>query len=174
LTFLEELARNKFLKMRNEMEEKTIRLAENRFRGNSFTLNIYDEWKDKTIYTIAGPSSDEMAHNILVTMDNESGFDNTYDYADWQIESLVSNLPACMLLKQGKKMLDCGIPAYEAVFRWLPIDEKKIYQQQIYVVYDKTGYTLTASFSKKTKKIYGPMVQRMMLSFNPQITKNIK
>lgn len=146
---------------------KEIKLPDKIFRGNSFFLSVYDDWKDKTIYTIAGPVSDEMQHNILITKDDENGFDNAFEYADWQIDSLETSLPACILLKRGEKKLDCGLQAYEAVFRWIPTDEKKIYQHQIYVFHNKTGYTLTASFSKRTKKIYGPMVQRIMLSFNP-------
>lgn len=156
------------------MNDKEIEIPQKIFRGNSFNLNVYDDWKDKTMYTIAGPVSDEMQHNILITMDDDSEFDNVYDYAEWQIESLESSLPSCLLLKRGDKTLDCGIKAYEAVFRWLPTDEKKIYQQQIYVMHNKIGYTLTASFSKVTKRIYGPMVQRMMLSFNPAITNEIR
>ena len=137
------------------------------FQGNGFTLKLYEDWKDKTIYTVAGPVTDGVQHNIIVMVDYDLEVDNLRDFADWNISTLENELKGCRLLTQGEISLANGLPAYKAVFRWYPTEELRIYQEQIFVLVDKTGYKLTASFTKKTRKILGPQVERMMLSFQP-------
>ena len=78
-----------------------------------------------------------------------------------------NELKGCRLLKQGKTQLANGLPAYEAIFSWYPTDDLRVYQHQIFVLHEKRGYKLTATFTKKTRKTIGPLVERMMLSFNP-------
>jgi hypothetical protein len=137
------------------------------YQGNLFTINLYEDWEDKTVYTIAGPVTDGIQHNIVITVDPEVQADNLRDFADWNIAALQNELKGCRLLLQGKIALANGLPAYRAIFRWYPTEDLRIYQEQIYVLVEKTGYRLTASFSKKTRKTLGPQVERMMLSFNP-------
>jgi hypothetical protein len=137
------------------------------YQGNLFTINLYEDWEDKTVYTIAGPVTDGIQHNIVITVDPEVQADNLRDFADWNIAALQNELKGCRLLLQEKIALANGLPAYRAIFRWYPTEDLRIYQEQIYVLVEKTGYRLTASFSKKTRKTLGPQVERMMLSFNP-------
>jgi len=137
------------------------------FRGHSFSMDLYEGWLDKTIYTIAGPVTDGIQHNIIINLNPDVETDNLRDYADWNIASLTGELKGCRLLFQGPILLANGLPAYKAIFCWFPTDELRIYQEQIYVLVGTTGYNLTASFTKKTRKTLGPLVERMMLSFNP-------
>lgn len=137
------------------------------FQGNGFTLKLYEDWKDKTIYTISGPVIDGVQHNIIIMVDDDLKVESLRDFADWNIATLENDLKGCRLLKQGEISLANGRPAYKAVFRWYPTEELRIYQEQIFVLVDKIGYKLTASFTKKTRKILGPQVERMMLSFVP-------
>ena len=46
------------------------------------------------------------------------------------------------------------------------VDEIRIYQQQIFVLVEKTAYKMTASYTKKTRKTLGPAIERMMLSLS--------
>jgi len=137
------------------------------FQGNGFTVDQLEDWQDKTIYTLTGPVTDGVQHNIIINMDKEVQFDTLEEYADWQIKTLETELKSCTLLKKGETKLTNGTEAYEAIFKWYPTDELCIYQQQIYVLVEKIAYKLTASFTKKTRKTLGPQVERMMLSFNP-------
>lgn len=137
------------------------------FQGNGFSLKLFEGWRDKTIYTIAGPVIDGVQHNIIVMVDDDLEVDNLRDFADWNIATLENDLKGCRLLKQGEISLVSGLSAYKAVFRWSPTEKLSLYQEQIFVLAGKTGYKLTASFTKKTRKILGPQVERMMLSFQP-------
>jgi hypothetical protein len=137
------------------------------FRGNGFTVDQLEEWTDKTIYTITGPVTDGIQHNVIINVDHENAYETLTDYAEWQIKTLEEELKGCTLLKKGETQLTNGTEAYEAIFSWYPLDDFKIYQHQIYVLIDNIAYKLTASFTKKTRQTIGPAIVRMMLSFNP-------
>lgn len=137
------------------------------FQGNGFTVNQLEEWIDKTIYTITGPVTDGIQHNVIINVDHENAYETLADFAEWQIKTLEEELKGCTLLKKGETQLTNGTEAYEAIFSWYPIDDFRIYQHQIYVLIDNVAYKLTASFTKKTRQTIGPAIVRMMLSFNP-------
>ncbi len=136
------------------------------FQGNGFVINQLEDWLDKTIYTINGPVTDGIQHNVIINVDHENTFDDLVDYAEWNIKTLEEELKGCTLLKKGETKLTNGTDAYEAIFSWYPLDDFRIYQHQVYVLIDKVAYKLTASFTKKTRQTIGPAIVRMMLSFN--------
>lgn len=141
------------------------------FLADCFTINILEDWQDKTIYTLTGPVTDGVQHNVIINIDPDLPFENLIDYADWQIKTLEEELKSFSLLKRGEIKLDNGMDAYEAIFSWYPSDSIRIYQHQIFILVEKTAYKLTASFSKKTRQTLGPQVLRMMLSFDPKAQK---
>ena len=127
-----------------------------------------DGWQDKTIYTLTGPVEDGIQHSVLITLEQDVAFDSVREYAEWQISALEQELKGCRLLKKGTISLANGLPAYKAIFSWYPTETLRVFQEQIFVLADKTAYKLTATFTKKTRKTLGPQVERMMLSFNPR------
>lgn len=137
------------------------------YRAHDFTLRHYEPWKDETAYVLGGPVADEIRHNLTVAVGREVEADSLVDFADWQVKSVEETLQGCRLLLKDRIELECGLPAYRAIFVWYPSEELRIYQEQVYVLHETTGYTLTASFSKKTRKTLGPRVERMMMSFTP-------
>jgi hypothetical protein len=136
------------------------------FTGNGFTLDKLEDWNDKTIYTLSGPVTDGIQHNVIVTVDNEPSVDNLIEYADLNIVALEKALKSCLLLKRSEIKLKNGNDAYEAIFSWYPTDDLNIFQHQIFVLHNKVAYKLTASFTKKTRQTIGPAVLRMMLSLD--------
>jgi len=135
------------------------------YQGNGFTLNQLEDWQDKTLYTITGPVTDGIQHNIIISVDQEPAFKDLVEYAEWHIKTMEKELKSCMLLKKNETKLADGTDAYEAIFSWYPTDQIRIYQHQIFVLVEKAMYKMTASFTKKTRKTIGPSVERMMLSF---------
>ncbi len=150
------------VKQTPQVKDKTII-----FQGNGFTVDQLEDWQDKTIYTLTGPVTDGVQHNVIINIDKEVPFDSLVEYAEWHIKTLETELKSCTLLKKGETKLTNGTEAYEAIFKWYPVEDIRIYQHQIYILIEKTAYKLTASFTKKTRKTLGPQVERMMLSFNP-------
>lgn len=138
------------------------------YRADAFRLlRPDDEWQDGSVYTITGPTIDGVTHNITVTIDDEVEADSVYDFAAQEIALLELQLDGCRVLIDDPIELDCGEPAYRALFVWTPEDDLKLYQEQIYVLQNSRGYTLTASFTRTTRKQLGAQVERMMLSFTP-------
>lgn len=138
------------------------------FQSNYFTINKLQDWQDKTVYIFHGPVTNGIQHNITINIDHEPQLENLQDYADWQIHSVEEQLQSCRLLLHDEVQLHNGLPAVREVFSWFPTDDLRIYQEQLYVMVDGKAFTLTASFTKKTRKTLGPQVERMLLSFAPQ------
>jgi hypothetical protein len=115
-----------------------------------------------------GPVEDGIQHNLIIIVEEDVPFDSLLEYADWQIVALEAELKGCRLLKREEISLANGIPAYRAIFRWYPTDELRVYQEQIFVLVGETGYKLTTTFTKKTRKTLGPQVERILLNFQPE------
>lgn len=150
----------------NKIQPKNIDDKTRLYTADTFSLKLLEDWQDKTIFTLTGPVTDGIQHNVLINVDPDCPFDNVNEYAEWQIKTLEDELKGCILLKEGALKLDDGSDAYEAIFSWYPTDDLRIYQHQIYTLKDKTAYKMTASFTKKTRQTIGPSVIRMMLSFD--------
>lgn len=133
--------------------------------NNKFSLQIPPDWKDQTIYRFEGPEDDGINHNILVTIENQVEIPDLQRYADMQIKTVENELQGYHELKRGQIVLNNQIPAYELVYKWCPTKDREIYQRAIYILHNGTGYILTATFSKKTWKIRGTEVDKILKSF---------
>ena len=139
------------------------------YRANAFCLQLPGAaWTDESVYTITGPIIDGVNHNITIITDDEVEADSVYDFAAKEIATLEPLLDDCRVLMHDPVELDSGEPAYRAIFCWYPKEDLKLYQEQIYVLHDGCGYTLTASFTARTRKTLGPEVEQMMRSFTPR------
>jgi hypothetical protein len=147
--------------------DQPVSIRSETFQSNTFTIEKPDGWRDKTIYTITGPVESGIQHNVIITVEENSPFDSLLDYADWHIHTLERELQGCRLLKKDKISLTNGLAAYEAVFSWFPASGLEIFQKQIFILNDKTGYKITASFTQETSETLGSKVEQMIMSFSP-------
>jgi len=161
-----------FRKKETNQDENTQAIDPNRrYYGNNFSISQPEGWNDNTIHTLYGPIDDGIQHNIIISVEYGINCDTVKKYADIQIESLGNSLKSFILLKQDEISLSNGFPAYKIVFRWYPAENIRLYQEQIFVLSDKTAYKLTSSFTKKTRKTLGPQIEQILMSFSP---KNIQ
>jgi hypothetical protein len=135
------------------------------YQGNGFTIERPEGWKQNTVHLIMGPVQDRVQHNIVVTVDEDLDCKLLSDYVEMQVSTLEQQLIGYRLLKREDIFLTNGTPAHKIIFRWDPTDQFTIYQEQIYVFSNNMGYKITASFSRKTRKMYGKEIERIMLSF---------
>jgi hypothetical protein len=145
--------------------EKKEKPSEFRLLNRRFSLKFSEEWKDTSVYTFEGPEEDGIKHNIYVTIENLLEISDLERYADMQINALESELQGYHELKRGPVMLSNQLPGYELVYKWCPVEDREVYQRAIYILHNKTGYILTATFSKKTWKTRGPEVDKILMSF---------
>lgn len=137
------------------------------FHADGFALRLQDGWDNETVYVLEGPVEDDLQHTIQVNVDPDAGDVAVIDYADMQIEGQKNTLKGCRLLMKRFTQLDNEMRAYRAIFVWYPTEDRRLYQDQFYVVHGGVGYRLTASFTKKTRKTLGPRVERAFRSFDP-------
>jgi len=69
-------------------------------KANDFSLCLREDWKDKTLYTIIGPVTDYIQHNIIISVDKEVQVSTLHDYADRNVNSVLGELKARRLLKR--------------------------------------------------------------------------
>ena len=133
--------------------------------NNRFSMKFPPEWEDRSYYRFEGPVEDGVKHNIIVTIENNVEVPSLEQYADLNIKAVETELQGYQELKRGPVTLDNRVPAYELVYKWTPVKDRQVYQRVIYILINKTGYILTASFSKKTWKMLGPAVNKILMSF---------
>jgi len=141
-----------------------------RYRADAFRLHLPpDEWHDRSVYTLTGPTVDGIQHNITINIEPDPEVDTLDAFAEQQVAALEPSLDGCRVLMEDRVALESGQPAHRVIFFWYPEDDLRLYQEQLYVLHDGRGYTLTASFTRKTRKQLGPEVEQMMLSFSPAV-----
>lgn len=137
------------------------------FVADRFTIDLGEEWTDRTAYVLMGPQEHDLQHTITVATDDTAGDVDVLAYAYPQIDGMVETLKGCRCQARGLTRLDCGVPAYFAAFVWWPSDERRVYQEIWFVLHEGTGYRITASFTRKTRKTLGPSVRRAVHGFIP-------
>lgn len=55
------------------------------YQCDKFKLNLYEDWQDKTVYTLTGPVTEGIQHNIVITHEKNIEMDSVAEYAEWQI-----------------------------------------------------------------------------------------
>lgn len=139
------------------------------YRADSFRMMLPGQaWRDRSVYTITGPTVDGRPHSIVITVVEGVDVPSVADFAAAQVESSIPGLDECRVLKDGSIELDCGHPAHRVILHWTSsMNGKRLYAEQIFVLHQKRGYILTATFTRASRKQIGEEVERMMLSFQP-------
>lgn len=135
--------------------------------GNSFAISLPDGWEDRTVYSYMGPDDSGVQHVLTLTIDRHAGGVTLREYARDRINQVVNSLQSLEILKEEEKTLPNGNPAYECVYKWVPVKEKIIFRKLVYMILDDIGYTFSANFSKKTIKTIGVEVDQIINSFHP-------
>lgn len=138
------------------------------FKAHRFTMPLEPGWHEATMYYLTGPVLGGIRHNILITRENDVEETTVSDYASLRTTAMASRLNGCMILRRDEVVLAAGLPASRVIYGWSPEEGLRLYQEQVYVLHDGSGYTLTASFTRQTRKKLGHDVEQVMLSFKPE------
>ena len=134
----------------------------------SFKIDLPDGWEDQTMYTFKGPDDSGVQHNLILMIDTEPEGLDLNTYADLRIQSLKNTLSGFELMGQREKDLKSGHKAYEIVYKWAPGADTILIQKQVFTIIGNKAYNFTSSFSKKTIKTIGVMVDQIIDSFAPE------
>lgn len=133
--------------------------------NNQYRIDLPDGWEDRTIHLFMGPDDSGVQHMMQLSIDPETEGAELREYARQRIDAAMESLQGAEILKEEEKTLKNGRTVYECVYRWIPVDGKKLFQRLVYMIVDGTAYTFSANFSKKTIKTIGVEVERMINTF---------
>ena len=133
--------------------------------NNQYRIDLPDGWEDRTVHLFMGPDDSGVQHMMQLSIDPETEGAELEEYARQRIDAAMESLQGAEILKEEEKTLECGRTVYEFVYRWIPVDGKKMFQKLVYMMVDGVAYTFSAGFSKKTMKTIGVEVERIINSF---------
>jgi len=102
----------------------------------------------------------------MVTVEDQVDACDLANYAENKLAELNAGLPGYEDLNRNYFQTRSGLPACKAVYKWFLGGEIEIYQWVLLALARKTGYTLTATFSKETSMVWGEQVDEMFSGFD--------
>ena len=149
------------------MQESIINSNTTSYHGHGFQLSLLEGWQDETTHLLAGPVSDRLRHNVTIQVYEAEEDTTLLKHTAIQIEWLKALLPDFRLLYEDKIKLNVGIVAARVIYTWVDEEKRRLFQEQLYVLFENNVYHLTATFSRKTRKRYGKATEEIMLDFIP-------
>ena len=146
-------------------QTKSNATSSKRLLNSRFGLDLPSDWEDQSVYRFQGPMADGTLHHVNVTIEHDVRERDVTVFARRQIKALEMEMQGYHELKSGPMELADRRPAYDLVFKWCPIPDREIYQRMVWTLGGDNAYLLTASFSKKTWKMWADQVDRIIRSF---------
>jgi len=140
--------------------------------NNQFRIELPGDWADKSAYTFMGPEENGIQHMVTLAIDHDLEDDDLAEFAQARIEILRGSLQGMEILKEEERTLENGTPVYEMACRWIPVDGTVLFQKYYYLIVDGAGFVFTGTFSKRTLKTIGVVVERMINSFQSTTSHN--
>lgn len=134
---------------------------------NYFKLELPKSWVNETVYLFRGPEDGGLQHYLRLVVHPDVGKRNLEDFARDHIESVKQNLGSIEVLREEPRELENGLQTYEFVYKWIPTDDKVIFQKFIYLVIDRKGYMFSCEFNQRTRNTVALEVEKIINSFEP-------
>jgi hypothetical protein len=137
-----------------------------RYQADPFILSLPGtDWEDQTLYVLAGPTVDGLEHRITIA---STSIPQTPEdaFVEASVNALQTHLEEGRVLLRDEVNLACGRPARRVIWVWFP-DERRRYMEQLHVCRQDRGYTLSAVFTRNSRRRVGGAVEQVMLSFEP-------
>jgi hypothetical protein len=135
-------------------------------QDSRFVMMMPPEWLDESIYILEGPEDDGIQHRILLKIETDIANDDISEVAGKKIGELASSLNGFEKISLAPVQLQQPLPAYEIVYKWLPVENRAVIQRMMFVVAPESVYTLTVTFSGKTFNKLGAQVEAIFKSFS--------
>jgi hypothetical protein len=133
------------------------------FRTSRFALDQLEDWRDRSVYLLSGPTVDNLTHTLGITIDPNPTATSLSAYADAQIQAATDVLHQGTLLLRDRILLANGDAAIRAVYRW-QTPTRPLFQQHVFVYTEDGALVLGAPFTRRSRRLLGTQVQTMMCS----------
>ncbi len=131
-------------------------------RLERFEIDLPSGWEDQTVYFFKGPEIDEREHRIMMTVDRNPRQDQIAQFASLRTRPVVEALQGVEILKDEETTVPGCFPSYDFVYKWIPVEGVKILKKYIFVLHGKYGFTFEIEFSKKSYKMLGGEVKKLI------------
>ncbi len=135
--------------------------------NNQFRIELPEGWEDQTVHYFMGPLDSGVQHSLTLFIDRRPSTSDVQEYARERIAQTLEIMPGMEVIKEEGKTLHGDMEAYEAVCKWIPPGGSPTYRKLVYIIKDKTAYTFTGDFSKRTLKTRGVQMDSMIEGFTP-------
>ena len=134
---------------------------------DQFRFDLPDGWQDQTVFHFRGPVIDDQEHLLTLVIDRFLQQTDVGEFARLRTQPVVEALQGVEVLKDEETTVPGCYPSYEFVYRWMPAEGVKILKKQIFVLREGRGYSLEIEFSKKSYKMLGEQVKKVIESLLP-------
>ena len=137
-----------------------------RMLNHSFSMALENDWFDESVYRIAGPEFDGLAHHITVTVDSSSPSVDVQEYVTTYLQALQSSLDGFVLKTMVEVKMFNSQLACELVYQWVPQGCERIIQRCIFTKKDQQTYILMTTFTPLSWIKLHKTIDNMMRSFH--------
>jgi hypothetical protein len=135
--------------------------------ANQFKFDLPDGWQDQTVFHFRGPVIDDEEHLLTLVIDRHLQQADVREFARPRTQPAREALQGVEVLKDEETTVPGCYPSYEFVYRWMPAEGVKIFKKQIFVLRESGGYSFEIAFSKKSYKMLGEQVKKVIESLLP-------
>lgn len=136
-------------------------------KDNRFEFKLPAGWEDQTAYTFKGPDDGDLSHSIVLIVDRKLQHDSVDSFAREKTRPILDALQGIDVLKDEETTVPGCNPSYDFYYKWIPSEEKIIFQKYVFVIADGMGFCFAAQFSKRTLKTVGAMMKKVVESVLP-------
>jgi hypothetical protein len=134
---------------------------------NRFTFDLPAGWQDQTVYHFRGPVIDDEEHLLTLIIDRSTQQRDIREFARARTQPVVTALQGVEVLRDEETTAPGCYPSYEFAYRWIPAEGVKIFKKQVFVLREGSGYSFDIEFSKKSYKLLGDQVKKVIESLLP-------
>lgn len=137
------------------------------FQGNDFTLDVPDDWQDRSIITfVATVAPSEFAPNVVLTREPIGADESVEDYADRQFAVTQAEVEGLSVVEQNNITIG-GKPAVQIVQK-ISAHGLNLQQLQTFVLSDEEIFIVTCTASAASFHQHFPRFQKIIQSFRLQ------
>jgi hypothetical protein len=127
-----------------------------------FHIELPGGWEDQTVYFFRGPAIEGQEHKLMMTVDRNPQQRDITEFASQRTRPVLESLQGVEVLKDEETTQPGCYPSYEFVYRWIPAEGMKIFKKYIFVLRGRHGYSFEIEFSKKSYKMLGGQVKKVI------------
>ncbi|MBU8922136.1 MAG: DUF1795 domain-containing protein [Bacteroidales bacterium] len=132
-----------------------------------FRFELPEGWQDQTVYHFNGPVIDDQRHLLTLVIDRNLQQTDVAEFARMRTQPLLQSISGVEILKDEETTIPGCYPTYELVYRWIPTEGVKIFKKHIFILREKYGYSFDLEFSKKSYKMLGAQVKKLVEGLLP-------